>query len=296
MKKNTFSLTLLTCLIIATQSSLAMEQQRTGLSATSIASIDAILPDGQTRLTSAVIEANKNIADALPKIKKLLDDGANVNARNRGGWTPLMFAATIPDAQDLIKLLLDYGADTSLKNSMGRTALGIAQDSLGRKKYIGLGYDKLLEEKVGLQPAAFEAKAQPSKPVVLSAPAPEAKIQVKPAAAAPTSAVSVAGIDAILPNGETQLINAVKEARENKAAALPKIKSLLDQGANVNAKNKTGWTPLMWAVSIGDALDLVELLMHRGADPDLANNAGMTARSAADTFGQRGYLPFLYKR
>ncbi len=292
--KTTFTLTLLTCLIIATQSSWAMEQQRTGLSAASITSIDAILPDGQTRLTHAVFEANKNVADALPKIKKLLDDGANVNARNRGGWTPLMFAATIPDAQDLIMLLLDYGADTSLKNSMGRTALGIAQDSLGRKKYIGLGYDKLLEEKVGPQPAAFEAKVQPSKPVVLSASTLEAKIQMKPAAAAPTSAVT--GIDAILPNGETQLINAIKEARENKAAALPKIKSLLDQGANVNAKNKAGWTPLMWAVSIGDALDLVELLMHRGADPDVANNTGMTARSAADTFGQRGYIPFLYKR
>jgi ankyrin repeat protein len=40
---------------------------------------------------------------------------------------------------------------------------------------------------------------------------------------------------------------------------------LLDAHANVHAKDRNGWTALMWASSIGKA-ELVELLKERGAE------------------------------
>ncbi len=44
-----------------------------------------------------------------------------------------------------------------------------------------------------------------------------------------------------------------------------KVISLLDSGADINAKDQRGWTALLWAVSRGQ-MDLVKLLLDRGAD------------------------------
>jgi ankyrin repeat protein len=54
------------------------------------------------------------------------------------------------------------------------------------------------------------------------------------------------------------------------------INLLLDKGANPNAKNKLGGTPLMWAAVFGND-DAARLLLKRGADPSLKDNDGITA-------------------
>lgn len=53
--------------------------------------------------------------------KFLLFQGADVNAHDRLGWTPLMIAAGNGDAQ-LVKLLLEKGADRDARNVYGETA------------------------------------------------------------------------------------------------------------------------------------------------------------------------------
>ncbi|OGP59447.1 MAG: hypothetical protein A2V67_07510 [Deltaproteobacteria bacterium RBG_13_61_14] len=50
---------------------------------------------------------------------------------------------------------------------------------------------------------------------------------------------------------------------------------LLGQGADVNARDEEGCTPLLWAVFAGEK-DVVELLLARGADIRRANNDGET--------------------
>lgn len=53
----------------------------------------------------------------------LLDYGADVNARNNVGDTPLMIVlSNRPDSKDLLQLLLEHGADPSIANK-GKTAL-----------------------------------------------------------------------------------------------------------------------------------------------------------------------------
>jgi hypothetical protein len=58
-------------------------------------------------------------------LRKLLAEGANVNWRNAGGWTPLMIASAERQL-DSVVILLEAKADPNQRNSYGRTALMFA--------------------------------------------------------------------------------------------------------------------------------------------------------------------------
>jgi hypothetical protein len=55
-------------------------------------------------------------------VELLIKAGANVNAANKEGVTPLMVAAKSTKDMKLLKLLVDNKADKTLKDSSGRTA------------------------------------------------------------------------------------------------------------------------------------------------------------------------------
>src|SRR5262249_20674812 len=50
-----------------------------------------------------------------------------------------------------------------------------------------------------------------------------------------------------------------------------KVQQLLDQGADVNARNRFGATPL-WFAAYKNRADVVKLLLARKADPELRDN------------------------
>ncbi len=58
----------------------------------------------------------------------LLEAGADLNARQSGGWTPLHSAAHNGDLE-LVKLLLEHGADPNVTNDEGASALSMAEAS-----------------------------------------------------------------------------------------------------------------------------------------------------------------------
>lgn len=64
----------------------------------------------------------------LEVIKYLVSHGANINAQNKKGRTPLMMAsrACLPDE---VSLLLTLGADPAIKTRLGDTALSIAGEA-----------------------------------------------------------------------------------------------------------------------------------------------------------------------
>ena len=60
-------------------------------------------------------------------VKSLLDNGADVNARNNNGQTALMGASWM-DHTEIVQLLLENGADVNAKSNDGQTALMIVSD------------------------------------------------------------------------------------------------------------------------------------------------------------------------
>lgn len=71
---------------------------------------------GDTALIAAVI------GNHTETVKVLLDNGADVNAREEAGYTSLMRAVTL-EYVSIIKLLLDAGADVNARNDWGETVL-----------------------------------------------------------------------------------------------------------------------------------------------------------------------------
>jgi len=57
----------------------------------------------------------------------LVQHGADVNARQHGGFTPLHSAAA-NGQEDLVRMLLAHGADRSLKSEAGHTAQDLAKE------------------------------------------------------------------------------------------------------------------------------------------------------------------------
>ena len=73
---------------------------------------------------------------------------------------------------------------------------------------------------------------------------------------------------------------------------LPRIKELLEQGADVNAKNGLGWTPLHYAAEKG-YLEVVRLLVEKGANINARTKLGMTPLHWAAEKGHLYVVRFL---
>ena len=77
---------------------------------------------------------------------ELIQDEANVNAKNDTGTTPLMIAAGNNPNPEVLKALLEAGADAKAKNNEGKTAFDYARMNEKLKDTEAL---RLLEEKTG---------------------------------------------------------------------------------------------------------------------------------------------------
>ncbi|WP_461257549.1 ankyrin repeat domain-containing protein, partial [Treponema sp. R80B11-R83G3] len=67
------------------------------------------------------------------------------------------------------------------------------------------------------------------------------------------------------------------------------IKTLIEAGADVNIQSKDGQTALVVVVGAGDEA-IVEILVNAGADPDIKDALGVSARKYATIFGNKKML------
>jgi len=84
--------------------------------------------------TAAIAGVNENLIDAagrgdLPSVKRLINKGAAVNAKDKDGWTALMDASFGAGHREVVELLLAHGADVNAKNNNGDTALSLASQN-----------------------------------------------------------------------------------------------------------------------------------------------------------------------
>lgn len=80
--------------------------------------------------------------------------------------------------------------------------------------------------------------------------------------------------------GRTLLMHAAKDGNEKE------IKLLLKSGANVNLKDKDGWTALMYAVRYSSNLECTESLLEAGADISVKNIYGSSALVLASCYNE----------
>jgi|GEM_PF-1887885 len=203
-------------------------------------------------------------------VRLLLAKGADLEARDESGATPLIRAAARGE-DDVARLLLERGADIEAVDNAGQTALIAAACNCP----------------------------------IIDMPDTEDALRALLASGARIEARDKRGYTALLAaadwgrDGLAQLLldhGANMEARDNRGntalliaaagGAMPTaaaVRLLLARGAAIEAKNNAGDTALMLAASNGGTEDvaIVRALLRRGADPRAVNNQGKTALDLA---------------
>ena len=63
--------------------------------------------------------------ESIEKVKLLVKYGADINKKNSGGFTPLMWAVRYKESLPIAHYLIESGCDISIKNCYGETAFDI---------------------------------------------------------------------------------------------------------------------------------------------------------------------------
>jgi ankyrin repeat protein len=286
----------------------------------------------------AMIEALHN--DDLPSFMKAAEaDPALLNARGPEGSTPFMYAALYADSATLARLL-KLGADPNKHNDANATALmWAARDLKKTRLLVRHGADvnaKSDEHRTTLMIAArcpgatpivkflLDEGANPNpnpKPVTESSPLMEAltagddnTVELLIRRGADAKAVAEWGLAmAVTTKCDKGLKLLAAQITDTNAYSIAlgltvvfgdvnAVRLMLDHGANANAADPLGRTPLMYA-AISDVLpaDVVELLIQHGADVNARDmhtktgDAGLTVLDIAEQNGETPVVEVLKK-
>jgi ankyrin repeat protein len=257
-------------------------------------------PEGSTPFMYAVLYTG------AATLERLLKQGADPNKRNDANATALMWAAT-----DLEKtrLLVGHGADINARSSDMRTPLMIAAHRPGNTAVV-----KLLLER-GANPNPNAHAAIESSPLIEAATAGDAGsmelllgrgADVKDAGEpALEMAVTMRCSQCVALLAGKDLGRAAYTLALQNVAALGDgnaIRLMLDHGADVNAFDPLGRTPLMYAAASDlIPLDTVKLLIERGADVNAKDghkqggDSGLTVLDIAKLHGDTPVVAWLVK-
>jgi ankyrin repeat protein len=249
---------------------------------------------------------------SVADVRRLLDGGLSANAATAAGGTTVLMAAA-PDVEKM-KLLLDRGADVNARAKSRYSALMVAAQYQEGDAAINL----LLDRGAQAGPPEGAAPIFNANPFSLAAYAGNYKslARLKAAGGQIDGAFIAIGTSRTTPMlgafkfGDVDVIRTLLElgapvdfADGNQITMLSRsvlnhelglAKMLIDRGANVNATDKLGMTPLLWAASsdFGDPA-MVELLLKAGAKADAKNRDGRTALELARTYKHDYLVPAL---
>jgi cytohesin len=213
--------------------------------------------------------------------KHAIDQGIDVNAKDRDGNTPLHLANNVKDNIEFTELLIAKGADVNAKSKSGMTPLHQAvRTRNGRKDVVELlianGAEVDVKDKSGLTPLYWAVAHKRTDSDVIEylidrGGDVNTRTQVEGYTPLRNAVINQRKdiVELLIGNGAD--INAKDRTFGETAlhkAALFKHKDIVEllvaNGADVNAKNKNGRPPLYWAVKKGHK-DIAELLRKHGA-------------------------------
>ncbi|CAG1964672.1 unnamed protein product [Fusarium graminearum] len=211
--------------------------------------------DGKSPLHTSAMHGNAE------STRLLLEKGADIEAKDKTGWTALLIAATFSNHETL-KLLLEKGADIEAKDKYGWTALLIAarfskHETL--KLLLEKGADIEAKDKYGGTALILAAEFSSHETLELLLE-------------------KGANIEAKDKYDSTALLIAVKSSRHKI------LELLLEKGADIEAKDEYGRTVLTEAACIGNSL-AIDLLLKKGADIEAKDGDGRTALNKAALVG-----------
>ena len=199
---------------------------------------------GETPLHKAA-DNNKNPA----VIQALIDAGADLKVRDNGGFTPLHGAATWNNENPaVLKALLAAGADPMARDDDGNTPLHLAaryENSAVIQALIDAGADLKVRNENGNTPLHRAARYSDNSAVVQVLLAAGAELEVRDE------------------DGFTPLHRAAMN--ENSAV----IQALIDAGADLKVRDKWGLTPLHRAARDNENSAVVQILLAAGAGAEL---------------------------
>jgi len=198
----------------------------------------------------------------------LINNGVDVNARGKQGWTPLHMA-TYNQSSRVVKLLIEHGADIEAKNRYDATPLHFAADA-GRPQNVEL----LIRMGANVNACAIDGRTPLHKAIgPFGKPNNITKQTVK---------LLIAGGASLLDKGKTHLIPVeFALVLNNKEIAVFLIEQM-----DIHLADQNGDTLLHHAAR-NNNINLVEILLDHGADVNAKNNYGSTALDLAIRFSSR---------
>src|SRR5271157_2612789 len=212
-------------------------------------------------------------------IQAAVDQGGDVNGQNKSGFTPLILAVALNPDPDGIATLLKAGANVNARDTTsGMTPLMWAARLNQNPKVITTllhaGADINARDKNGLFALTHAAITNSGPDVIAALLRPTTSFESIVKTGTPESIQAAidqgADVNAKNEDGFTPLILAAISNPDPNVIA-----TLLKAGANVNARDtKLGLTPLMWATRWRQNPKVISALLHAGADIDARNKEG----------------------